>query len=39
MPFIMKKIKWKKIYKNNCMFKEKNGEDMVGMHYVGHFTL
>ncbi len=38
MPLRMKKIKLKKIYKN-YICKEKNGEGMIGMHCVGHFTL
>jgi hypothetical protein len=24
---------------HHCICKEKNGKDMIGMHYVGHFSL
>jgi hypothetical protein len=34
----MKNKKLKQIYKT-CICKEKNGKDMIGMHYVGHFSL
>jgi hypothetical protein len=30
--------KLKQIYRT-CICKEKNGKDMIGMHYVGHFSL
>jgi hypothetical protein len=33
MPFKVKKRNSKQVYKN-CMFKEKNGKGMIGMHCV-----
>jgi hypothetical protein len=38
VPFKVKNRKLKKIYRN-CICKEKNGKDMIRMHYVGHFSL
>jgi hypothetical protein len=38
VPFRVKKRKLKQIHKN-CICKEKNGEGMIGMDYVGHFSL
>ncbi len=32
------KEKWKNIWKN-CIFKEKIGDMIVEMHYVGHFIV
>jgi hypothetical protein len=38
LPFKMKNRKLKQIYKN-YICKEKNGDDMIGMHCVDHFSL
>jgi hypothetical protein len=38
VPFRVKKRYLKRIYKN-CICKKKNGDDMIGMHYVSHLSL